>query len=271
MNKTLICFVTILFLLNSCNHTINKKSNNKEEPVSQDQGMDKQTKEDEYILSQLWTSADFRNKKRYRFRSLEDAYLEPDSVINLAVYSGFNGKIPDDIDVFKNVQLIGMDNNNLTVLPESIGNLVYLQEVHVNKNSFSEFPEPLTNNRYLKTILISDNKIESITPDIKNLVYLENLVMNDNQISNLPIELFELSNLKVLGLRNNGISELPDRFGQMIKLEKLNLQNNNLKEIPESLINSCINLKRITLRGNPMSGSYVEELRKKMPGTEVEF
>lgn len=270
MKKILILGLSV-FVLFGCTNNISKKAPVEKETEATNNPMKGINEQDNVILSKLWSSYDFRNNKDKRFRSLEDAYRVPDSVINLAVYSGFNGVIPENIDTFKNVQLIGMNNNNLTNLPSTIGNLVFLQEVHLNKNSFTVFPEELTNNRYLKTILISDNNIEKITPNIKNLVYLENLVMNDNKISVLPAELFELTNLKVLGLRNNGIGELSDKFGQLSKLEKLNLQNNNLKELPESLINSCVNLQRITLRGNPMSGSYVEELRKKMPGTEIEF
>lgn len=254
-----------------CNQHINKKSDSADNSVEGNTSMVDVTGQDEEVIAKLWTSAEFRNNRDQKYRSLEDAYANPDNVVNLAVYSKFNGEIPSDIDTFKNVQLIGMNNNNLTELPEAIGNLVYLQQVHLNKNDFREFPKVLTKNRYLRTVLISDNNIESVPSEIKNLIYLENLVMNDNNLGEIPPEIFELTNLKVLALRENGIGELPDKFDQLPNLEKLNLQNNNIKELPESLVLQGNNLQRITLKGNPMSIGYVNEIRKRMPSTEIEF
>lgn len=254
-----------------CNQHINKKSDSADNSVEGNTSMVDVTGQDEEVIAKLWTSAEFRNNRDQRYRSLEDAYANPDNVVNLAVYSKFNGEIPSDIDTFKNVQLLGLDYNELSELPSSIGNLLYLQKIHLNKNEFTEFPHVLTQCRYLKTILISDNQIETITPDIKNLVFLEDLVMNDNNLGEVPPELFELTHLKVLGLRENGIGELPDKFDQLPNLEKLNLQNNNIKELPESLVMQGNNLQRITLKGNPMSIGYVNEIRKRMPSTEIEF
>lgn len=267
MTKSILLLILSLVILSCNQHIKNNADVSKKEGV-QESTMDLKA-QDEMVLSKLWTSSEFINNREHRFRSLEKAYAQPDSVINLALYSVNMESVPENIDTFKNLQLLGLGHNDLSELPQSIGNLLYLQKVHLNKNQFTRFPEVLTNNRYLKTVLISDNKIEDITPDIRKLTYLEDLVMNDNNLGTVPPHIFELRNLKVLGLRDNGIGELPDKFDQLTKLEKINLQNNNLKEIPESLIKP--DLVRITLKGNPMSYAYIKELQKRMPETEIEF
>lgn len=268
MNRLVLVSITIV-LVTSCNQNMNKKTISDNNSEGTEQTVKDIKEKDEIVLSKLWSSSDFINKKRYRYRSLEKAYEEPDSVINLALYTNYLGEVPENIDTFKNMQLLGLDYNDLTQLPASIANLTYLQKIHLNKNKFKAFPEVLTQNRYLKTILISDNEIETVSPDIKNLIYLEDLVINDNKLSVVPAEIFELQNLKVLGLRGNGIGELPDKFDQLVNLEKLNLQGNNLKEIPESI--TKLNLTRLTLKGNPMDYAYVKAIQKKMPNTDIEF
>lgn len=258
----------LVFLTYGCNQHLGNNSEVSTREDKQEETVNLEVK-DEEVLSKLWTSSDFINNREHRYRSLEKAYSQPDSVINLALYANDLNEIPSNIDTFKNLQLLGLDHNNLSDLPSTIGNLIYLQKIHLNKNSFTEFPVELTQNSFLKTILISDNQIESITPDIKNLVYLEDLVMNDNKLGTVPPALFELRELKVLGLRDNGLGELPNKFDQLTKLEKINLQNNNLNEIPPSLIKP--GLIRLTLKGNPLKPEYIKALRAQMPDTEIEF
>ncbi len=226
------------------------------------------TAQDSLVLSQLYPSSAFYREVP-RHRSLAKAYEQPDSVFNLAIYAQNLGTVPENIDTFKNLQLLGLDFNQLSSLPESVGNLTYLQKIHLNKNEFTEFPEVLTKNRYLKDILISDNKISYVTPEIANLVFLENLVMNDNELGEMPMVIFELDSLKVLGLRDNELTELPDEFEKLKNLQKLNLQNNQLKDLPESLLN--LPLERLTLKGNPIATVRKNEIEKRMPNTEIIF
>ncbi|MFW5656140.1 MAG: leucine-rich repeat domain-containing protein [Bacteroidota bacterium] len=259
--------IAIVISLTGCNNNIKTKKAKTSPSVDQKDKTPAET--DAEVLAKLWPSSNFYKLKQYRFRSLENAYASPDSVINLALYAQDMNALPETIDTFKYVQLLGLDHNNLGTLPDEVGNLRYLQKIHLNKNSFTAFPEVLAKNKYLKTILISDNQIESVTPDLKNLVYLEELVMNDNKLGTVPEAIFELKELKVLGLRNNGIGMLPDKFENLPNLEKLNLQGNNLKEVPESL--TMLPLQRLTLKGNPMDYAYVKQLAEKMPETEIEF
>ncbi len=252
-------FLSVLlsvFVLSGCNNTVNNT------------GSRQITTQDSIILSQLYPSSAFYREVP-RHRSLENAYQQPDSVYNLAIYAQNLGAVPENIDTFKNLQLLGLDFNQLTALPESVGRLVYLQKIHLNKNEFTEFPEVLTRNRYLKDILISDNKISYVTPEIANLVFLENLVLNDNELGEVPKAVFELDSLKVLGLRDNGLTELPDEFHRLPHLQKINLQNNKLKDIPESLMQ--LKLERLTLKGNPIPSARKNEIEKLMPDTDIIF
>ena len=104
--------------------------------------------------------------------------------------------------------------NQLTLLPESIGNLINLQYLHCSYNRLSSLPDSL-----------------------ENLINLKELYCTHNQLTLIPNSIGNLINLKVLFCSNNQIKELPESIGNLINLKTLYCHNNQIKELPETIIN----------------------------------
>ena len=68
----------------------------------------------------------------------------------------------------------------------------------------------------------------------------------------------------------NEISSINEIVYKMRKVELLDLSNNNLRDIPKNL--SKLNkLKLLNLSGNPLPQKVIDDLRKKMPNTRIQF
>ena len=99
-----------------------------------------------------------------------------------------------------------------------------------------------------------------------------------NSMSNNQISITNLSKiydngfeaLKKINLSGNEISSINEIVYKMRKVELLDLSNNNLKDIPKNL--SKLNkLKLLNLSGNPLPLKVIDDLRKKMPNTRIQF
>ena len=99
------------------------------------------------------------------------------------------------------------------VLPENIGDLIYLEEFDIGFCQVKRIPE-----------------------SIGNLINLEVLYLNDNDLTSLPESIGNLTNLKKLSLSMNGLLTLPETIGNLINLTFLDLTSNTrLMEIPYSI------------------------------------
>jgi Leucine-rich repeat (LRR) protein len=75
-------------------------------------------------------------------------------------FSGFGFQfLPNGIDVFKNLRILKLGNNNLAKLPDSIGNLKKLEYLDLRGNLIQELPESLTECSALAYLNIAGNTI----------------------------------------------------------------------------------------------------------------
>ncbi len=139
-------------------------------------------------------------------------------------------------------------NNQLTNLPESIGELASLQELTLTGNQLTSLPE-----------------------SIGQLINLKRLWLWDNQLNSLPESIGRLTSIEELWLRDNQLTSLPESIGQLTNLRRLDLDRNQLTSLPES-IGRLTNLKSIDLDGNPLtdlSALTQEKLEVRFLGVEL--
>jgi hypothetical protein len=127
--------------------------------------------------------------------------------------------------------------NDLTALPESIGNLTNLKTLNLEENGLRELPESIGNLTNLETLDLYMNELSALPKSIGNLTNLETLNLYGNYLSALPESIGNLTNLKTLNLEGNGLRELPKSIGNLTNLETLDLYANELTELPESIGN----------------------------------
>jgi Leucine-rich repeat (LRR) protein len=148
---------------------------------------------------------------------------------------------PQEILKHKEVRILNLIGNQISQIPEWIGELTGLEVLYLDHNLISDF-SPLTNLHALEVLHLNHNQIASLPKEIIQLKKLKRLYLNSNLLQELPEELFELENLYQLLLANNQLKSIPENLGKANKLETLNLFNNELEEIP----NSVCHLEKLT-------------------------
>ncbi len=100
------------------------------------------------------------------------------------------------------IKYLHLNNNQLSVLPESLGTLENLQVLSLSTNQLWALPASFENLKNLNSLSLSQNKLQEIPAYFTKFVQLKNLYLIDNQLSNLP-KGFDKLELNVLAVYNN--------------------------------------------------------------------
>ncbi len=121
----------------------------------------------------------------------------------------FSGVFPKEIGNLKHlIELIAHHNHFSQNLPSEFGNLEELQLLDLEFNEISGIPESFSNLQQLKKINFSNNRLEgNVLEILSNLINLETIYLNINQISgSIPDQLANLPNLLTIRLESNKLS-----------------------------------------------------------------
>uniref|UniRef100_A0A8C2RML4 RING-type domain-containing protein n=1 Tax=Capra hircus TaxID=9925 RepID=A0A8C2RML4_CAPHI len=86
--------------------------------------------------------------------------------------------LPDDIGQLTALQVLNVERNQLTCLPRSTGNLIQLQTLNVKDNRLKELPDTLGELRSLRTLDISENEIQRLPRMLAHVRTLETLSLD---------------------------------------------------------------------------------------------
>lgn len=186
-----------------------------------------------------------------------------------------------DILSHQNLQVLKVFTDNLSTIPDGIGNLKNLEELvlchfesHTHSN-LTQLPVTLKNLRKLKLLDVRRNPLLKFPSQLTMLVNLEELHINDCKLSSLPDQLEKLQMLKVLDLSNNYFESLPlcvtklqnlvrlyasdgklrtlcKEIKNLAKLEGLQLKSNQLTSLPDELFD-LVNLRKLHLNVNQLT------------------
>ena len=125
-------------------------------------------------------------------------------------------EIPNDFFVGLNLQELHLDNNRLTILPNSITNLSNLKQLYLFNNQLTSIPETIGNLVMLERFNLDNNQLIVLPNSIGILSNLKQFYLGDNQLINLPASMGNLRNLVWLELINNKLTvdSLPARLKQ---------------------------------------------------------
>ncbi len=122
---------------------------------------------------------------------------------------------------FKSLEILELEHNHFTILPEFIGELTSLRK-----------------------LILSDNYLDTLPLTIGDLSDLESLAIDHNPLTSLPSSLNKLQNLKELEIHWTTLSELPN------SLKEFKINNNlklKLKKGKKGIFVSAV-LKRLEVR-----------------------
>jgi len=140
--------------------------------------------------------------------------------------------------------------NQLTSLPEELGNCESLDSLYLEDNLLTSLPKSLSNLSNLKGLCLHRNQFTECPESIFGATSLEELYLDENSISVIPDGIGNLVNLKELGIQKNKLSGcLPDSIGSLSKLETLHTEFNELNELPKSF-GKCKALRKLYMNDN---------------------
>lgn len=160
------------------------------------------------------------------------------SLQNLYLHQNKLTTLPEVLK-WPNMNILRLDSNNLTSLPDSIGVMTNATEIHLEENQLTKLPATFNRLSGLRKLFLNNNKLTAL-PDIYNLEKLATLAVHKNQLYdpdnirtlNKNLQLFRLT------LEENQLPEECTKFiidyGAMafIQLGNLELDSNftGLKE-----------------------------------------
>jgi internalin A len=159
--------------------------------------------------------------------------------------------LPESIGNLSSLTHLYLENNQINVLPKSIGNLSSLTHLYLENNQINALPEVIGNLTSLTFLSLSDNKLNTLPKSIGNLTSLTEFFLRNNRFKTLPEVIGNLSSLTYLYLDNNRLNTLPEVIRNLSSLTYLYLNNNQLKALPE-VIGNLSSLKDLYLRGNQL-------------------
>ncbi|XP_048576951.1 malignant fibrous histiocytoma-amplified sequence 1 homolog isoform X2 [Nematostella vectensis] len=136
-----------------------------------------------------------------------------------------------------NLEKLYLNACGLTLVPQSIINLVHLSDIDLSSNdlSLNGLPNEFFQLPKLKQLYLNDCQLKTLPSDIGLLRTLEGLQLNDNFLKTFPDELYSLRHLKKISAKNNCLICLSSRIIELQSLEKLLLMENNITVLPAEI------------------------------------
>jgi len=168
----------------------------------------------------------------------------------------------DDFKYFLNLNSLMISKQDISDISPLEG-LTKLELLSLDSFQISDI-SPLKNLTNLTWLNLSDNYIADISP-LKSLSELTSLQLDENRISDIH-GLESLVKLTELHLSDNQIADISPLKG-LTKLTYLDLSYNSITDI--SALKDLTNLRYLNLYGNPLTYEQLQELRKALPGCEI--
>ncbi|XP_051541429.1 erbin-like isoform X2 [Myxocyprinus asiaticus] len=175
-------------------------------------------------------------------KTLEELYLDANQIEEL----------PKQLFNCQLLHRLSVPDNDLTVLPPGIANLINLRELDVSKNSIQEFPENIKNCKVLTIVEASVNPISKLPEGFTQLLSLTQLYLNDAFLEFLPASFGRLTKLQILELRENQLKMLPKSMHKLMQLERLDLGSNEFTEVPE-VLEQLTGIRELWMDGNKLT------------------
>uniref|UniRef100_A0A671WUD1 Erbb2 interacting protein n=1 Tax=Sparus aurata TaxID=8175 RepID=A0A671WUD1_SPAAU len=175
-------------------------------------------------------------------KTLQELYLDANQIEEL----------PKQLFNCQLLHRLSMPDNDLTVLPSAIANLVNLRELDVSKNSIQEFPENIKYCKVLAIVEASVNPISKLPEGFTQLLSLTQLYLNDAFLEFLPAS-FGRSVCSPVWIRMKLF--LTEQLMSMLKLtqlERLDLGSNEFTEVPE-VLEQLTGIRELWMDGNRLT------------------
>jgi Leucine-rich repeat (LRR) protein len=200
------------------------------------------------------------------------------------------GDLSAGVAKLHNLEVLDIQHNRLTSLPEALADLVRLRVLNISGNGFTSLPfetlhrlpliELSAVKNKLKGVLIeiqdaelpqlqvldvSGNSLSSLALDHLRLPALHQLSCAANRLTSLP-DMTSWQSLLTLAAEDNNISSIPEGFTELAKIKNVDLTGNNIKVLDDR-IGRMESLDIFRISGNPLrekkfSSMTAEDLKR---------
>lgn len=98
------------------------------------------------------------------------------------------------------IKVLDLHDNQLTALPDDMGQLTALQVLNVERNQLTHLPRSIGNLLQLQTLIVKDNKLRELPDTLGELRSLRTLDISGNEVRRLPQMLAHVRTLETLSL-----------------------------------------------------------------------
>jgi len=165
-----------------------------------------------------------------------------------------------ELDHYKKQTKIYMFSQNISELPEALGELTRLKSLSLADNRLTKLSgKILSKLKNLRSLDLSRNQLTNIPTGLSKLNRLETLNISINKFNKLPNSIFKIESIETLYADENKIKEIPDEINQFLFLENLHVNDNMITHISES-INDISSLKMLMVKRNPIINDFPPHL-----------
>ncbi|SNT69643.1 leucine-rich repeat domain-containing protein [Psychrobacter sp. LV10R520-6] len=144
-------------------------------------------------------------------------------------------KLPDNLTDIRCLTELFIDDDRLTVLPDSIGALTQLQSLGLSCNSLTHLPETIIGLEQLTELTVWSESLTVLPDAISKLTSLKELQLDCRHLTYLPNSLECLKNLHELTIRSEHLSKLPNDIAELTGLKELHMACPSMKTLPSSI------------------------------------
>ena len=160
--------------------------------------------------------------------------------------------LPDFLGQLTQLTELRLSSNQLATLPDSLGQLNQLTVLDLTDNQLRTLPDWLGQLRKLTLLSVTRNQLKALPDSIGELIQLEIFAFGGNNFTELPDWVSKLSKLRDLYFWGHGLEFLPDWVSGFVHLELLDFANNKISNIPPQ-ISQLTQLRRLNLDENRLT------------------
>jgi len=144
-------------------------------------------------------------------------------------------EVPKSLALLTRLERLNISNNELTVLPDFMGQFEHLRSLAADGNRLKALPDSFVNLTRLVGLDVSSNRLSALPEWIGQLTQLRTLVASHNHLVMLPESTGQLAQLDRLDVSRNHLLKLPESLGQLTRLKMVDAAINRLTAIPDSI------------------------------------
>ncbi|KAM6326317.1 LOW QUALITY PROTEIN: leucine-rich repeat and IQ domain-containing protein 4 [Podargus strigoides] len=187
-------------------------------------------------------------------------------------FQKYRFSFPKELCHIANPEIIDMEQNLISFIPEEAGFLTNLVKLFLAFNSLSSIPPTLQHCQKLavldlsnllhklppglkdltRVLRLSDNSLEKFPHQICYWPSLSHAYLSNTELHTIPVSFTRLSSVRTLDQSENCFDEIPKGICTMKNLEVLALDSSQIQEIPAEL-KELTNLKCLSLSENQFS------------------